>query len=719
MPTADSRILCISISIYDTTLPYIGDEGILDFAEKGSIHWIWDGGDNKFLTMMPSRLEFDMEVSIDESLNVLVYDYLFTGNETRYAVVMRDQEERILWRGFLVPEEYVEPYEKGTFFVHFTATDGIGRLKGHNLPSSFYRARQSVSKTIADCLKKTGLELEIWMDGAINNTLAAGVWERIYLDAQGLSNDGKPVNCYEILDSVLLEIGATLFQQNDRWYIMPWNRRGSTNNFGLRKYDKDGIAIDNTLVAAPKKQLNWYATPSVSVKAPFKEVSVKENLPDAVDVFPEKLVSQPWTMIADGQDPPDVQFWKREGMGVLRLYDPAGDFKEWDGEPFEQPADVGYYIQEPNIPVVPSWPAAASNYLTLYRPVYVPGGQYIDFDFVWDFRMENPGNTNFDTYINEGNWYEITLDGTTIISNRHGFPARNNYKWSTDGFNWSNGYTRVTCTVKVRKYYLETGGLMNIKFYAINTSASPPRIDVRFKNLSFSYRKDLDSLFVKRRTIDFTTTKELTLLNGGSVFDDLESSFIYQPEISISEFSPIPFTLTDPENGIGQLPFYGYVLMAGNQQSIYVQRENSDFFEYIYQVIFSGIITKYVKPIFQDSHKLRAGDRIFVRFGVVGSPQNSAMHEAREKWQKTTYSGSPQRLGNALAEMCHDLHPSSVIAMEGDAKGLFFPLDIAQFELKSTLRNFIPVRIDISPNENQSNVTLIEYKNSKVTDYGG
>lgn len=718
MPTADSRILEISISVYDTTLPYIGDDGILDFAEKGSIHWIYDGGDNKFLTMMPSRLEFDMEVSIEESLNVLVYDYLFTGNETRYAVVMRDQEERVLWRGFLIPEEYVEPYDKATFFIHFTATDGLGRLKGQNLPSSFYRARQSIIKSIADCLKKTGLELEIWMDGSIQNTLAVDVWEHIFIDAQALTEEDEPVDCYTILEGILNEIGATLFQQNDRWYVMPWNRRGSSDGFSLRKYTKDGIAIGYETVSTPPKPLNWYATPSLSIKPPFKQVSVKENLPDTINLFPEKLISQPWVMLEDGQTAPSVKYWKQVGLGTLRLFDPNSDFKDWDGEPFEQDADVGYMITDPDIPPLASWPTAVTNYITLYRDIYIPGGQYIDFDFSWDFRMENPGNTNVDTYINEGNWYEITLDGATIISNRNLFPARNNYLWSSNGsITWSDGWTRGILTVKVRRFYLAAGGMMNIKFYAINTSPSPPRVDIRFKNLSFTYRQDIDSLFIKRRVIDFTNSTASTLMNGACVFDDLETSLIYQP--AISGLVEVSFSISDYENGVARIWQSVYSQLIAHEESIYVQRENSDFVEFMYQNIFTGVFTRYVQPVFQDGYTLRGADKLFYHPTIVGPPQNAALHEAREKWEKTRYSNGPGRLGNALAELHHDLYPADVLVMEGISKGLLFPADLLQFELKGTLRNFIPVRIDITPNENQTSCTLIEYKNNKITDYGG
>ena len=120
-------IECVTISVYDTTLPDVGVGLVpVNIAGANTCKLVYEGSEDKFLTIMSSALEFSMEVNVSKQPDTdLFYESLFTGDEKRFSVILTDQDDVVLWKGFLLPDEYGEPYEAGTFYPGFTATDGI------------------------------------------------------------------------------------------------------------------------------------------------------------------------------------------------------------------------------------------------------------------------------------------------------------------------------------------------------------------------------------------------------------------------------------------------------------------------------------------------------------------------------------------------------------------------------------------------------------------
>ena len=115
---------------------------LVEKAEGSSIILEWLGGDKKDdLLIVGSRLSFTM-VGMSQSDGQ--YLDLFTGDETRYRVTQEDENGVLIWQGFLLPDSYSEPYTNSPILVDFTATDGLGRLKGKYLPEDFYEEEKSI-----------------------------------------------------------------------------------------------------------------------------------------------------------------------------------------------------------------------------------------------------------------------------------------------------------------------------------------------------------------------------------------------------------------------------------------------------------------------------------------------------------------------------------------------------------------------------------------------
>ena len=135
----------------------------------------YNGGDDEFQPIIASQLTFN--ILVDDASDAK-FIHLLTGNETRYEVLLEDEDlNQVLWQGHLLPDQYSEPYENGSLFVQFTATDGLGRLKNKYLDDTFYRELKPIPEIIAACLKLTGNSFNTIMAPAITNA-AATIIER-------------------------------------------------------------------------------------------------------------------------------------------------------------------------------------------------------------------------------------------------------------------------------------------------------------------------------------------------------------------------------------------------------------------------------------------------------------------------------------------------------------------------------------------------------------
>lgn len=713
-------IECISISVYDTQSPQVNDEYIQDYAEKGSVKIIYDGDDTKFQTLFASRCEFSLEVGHLFPNTDLFYEYLASGDETRYKVIVRDQDENTLWEGFILPDEYSEPYTTGTFWVNFTSTDGLGRLKGATLDSTFYTAKHSISKTICDCLKNTGLELELWVSPSFKNTGAGLRWDQLFVDGSAYINESSKTNCYDILDGILLEMGCTLWQQENKWYIIGINKRGLESPV-YQHYDKDGVFIEEIQPSTyGATTIGWDATPDVSVLPAFKQVTVTVGVDTINPIFPEDIVIQSWTKTGTTTQYKDplVKYWKGTGLT------PELTYRAGLPEPTYQGTDItiNSWVSAFNLYQNPTNQQILDNYISLATPPYLKGGegQKITFNMKLSAVLANPfGNNATD----DNMVYTVYLNNTIIFSNRQGFINRDAYRLEFT----SQGYTAssevITGELLVEDFILPESGYLDIRIHHINFGYVQQAIAI--SHLSLVYDAAIENVFVKRREIVSTKTQEITTFHGDSSLDNIDHAIIYQPFMSSGEFTQILFSAFflydssgDPVGWALGVTLSNYSSLQSNSDRIYVKRENSDFYEYITDIVFytdSG--NYYVLIRFHDGYQVKVTDQLLIRTATGGNPQTTAIRNNREQWQKATNNTGIQRMGEILAETYHDVYYRQQIFFEGDVKGLVFPLNPLAFYFAGALRKWFPVRIEMEPGENTSRISIMQYSDQKVTDY--
>ena len=737
------------VSIYDTSLISSGGPEPLNFSGKNDVSLIYSGGDEKFFNLFNSRLQFSLEVSFNDSLTSLNYEALFTGNEFKYKVVVTNDDNQILWSGFMLPDSYQEPFTTGTFYINFIATDGISKLKGKNFinsmawrPYQWYSVKHSIIKTIADCLKLTGLNLEIRVDPAIENKGANKRLDKIFISA-GVWFDGvdQAENANTILEDVLKEIGCVLFQQDNYWYIIGQNKRSAPFSI-FNRYDFNGIYLTDTIQFVNKrKYLHFEASPLITMLPPYKSISIESGVDIGQEIFPEDIVKQPWIKTAEPQDPPDPNFWKANGgpyQGTAfecKLYNEKwevnNDWPIYSDEDLNLSAVVGANI----LTALGSSSFYLDHYISLNNPPWIAGGNGQKLDWSFDVVTWWPIPRNHDwinTVNNDIIIFQILIDGVCVASNKPGFTNRSKYYLTnTETPLIENDFStsKITSSFVFTDFIVPNSGLLDIRIHhpgdAENAGLTGIMQYYNVPNLEIKYYNENDSkYFTQTRNIDFTKTKSMSIIHGDNYLDVVKNNFIIQNIILLSEFTQI--------NGISagervegwsiRINISDYNLLNNNQDKIYFQRNQSDYPEYIkelklFTVIQPSVTLYYITLKFIDNYKPSLLGKLYIRLNTAGDPQTNSFRTNRQEWQKCINSNGYERLGDVLAKLMHDIYHDPIVTMEGTTKGLIFPLEMLGFSLNNKVRTFLPTRLSLTPGQNSTQITAIEYKNINVNDY--
>lgn len=188
---------------------------------------------------------------------------LFSANAFKHKVEVwkepePDETQLLFWTGFILPDQYSEPLDFITNYeVSITARDVVGGLKDINFiqPSgNRYVGKQQVIRIIAECLKKTQLNIPINFavdleetnapDGATSDPL-----EMIFLDYSVFyqkDTDEKTQNTEYVLKQILQSFGCRLVQSWGEWYIEQIMLY--TGAHQVHHYTYEGIYINSSSV---------------------------------------------------------------------------------------------------------------------------------------------------------------------------------------------------------------------------------------------------------------------------------------------------------------------------------------------------------------------------------------------------------------------------------------------------------------------------------------
>lgn len=152
--------------------------------------------------------------------------YSVDDQEYRMSIYYDDSGYQLFWRGFVVSDNYSEPYDGVTYPVTISASDGLGALKDYlykyqttDPDDTYYTGRRLESQIIIDCLGKIG---------------ATGFTEHIniYEESMNVTGNDSPINqlmidtdvfkdkyCYDVLSEVLNKYDANIRQIGGQFII--------------------------------------------------------------------------------------------------------------------------------------------------------------------------------------------------------------------------------------------------------------------------------------------------------------------------------------------------------------------------------------------------------------------------------------------------------------------------------------------------------------------
>lgn len=166
-----------------------------------------------------TSLELQMEAEFDGDL----HEFYTTDNKKFLAEVLRN--DKVYWKGYALPELYSEPYISTPFDVSVCFSDGIGILKNVNfVPGSVGRC--TLFKIIEICLSATELGLNYCFASTLfSDNMSQG--DVMYVQATVDPEMFVGKSCYEVLECMMISLGAYITQKAGEWHIIRYTDHDS------------------------------------------------------------------------------------------------------------------------------------------------------------------------------------------------------------------------------------------------------------------------------------------------------------------------------------------------------------------------------------------------------------------------------------------------------------------------------------------------------------
>jgi hypothetical protein len=171
---------------------------------------------------------------------------LYTENEREFLVEVY-RNGGLIWSGFIIPDGCQEAFTFAPYAISVNAVDGLGLLKNLSYVQNsgdFYLGKQSFIDVINACLIR--LDAPSLVLNTCVNIYDVTMTEGDAYDpmAQGFVNAERyikddlftPMNCEEVLRSILEEWTAVMIQSGGEWYIYRPTELALSGDLTFRKY---------------------------------------------------------------------------------------------------------------------------------------------------------------------------------------------------------------------------------------------------------------------------------------------------------------------------------------------------------------------------------------------------------------------------------------------------------------------------------------------------
>jgi len=248
----------------------------------------WNSSD-KYQPIVGTNADFQIKY---EEANALYVE----GNRALSVEIQRDAVA--VWYGFVVPGQYFWAFNNPVNFVTITANDSLGELKNIKFEDGSgdpYYGQEEQAVVIANILLKTGLTLPIWeavniFDDNHGQGAAYSALNQTYIYQEQFWDEktDERGNCYEVLENILKNYGASIRQYNSLWLITRINSF-SLDTIYWRVFNFSGVYSSNTsstsFVSIDANHYYLYTDQEITKQAGVSTCDVTQSPPYRENIF--------------------------------------------------------------------------------------------------------------------------------------------------------------------------------------------------------------------------------------------------------------------------------------------------------------------------------------------------------------------------------------------------------------------------------------------------
>jgi hypothetical protein len=762
----------LSIRIFDT---YVNERVLIEeLASANACNIDWNGGDDLNKEFITSTCVFNMLVPEADDAHFI---HLFSGDEQRYRVevvgIDAEENEQLIWQGFLLPDQYNEPYQQVSFFVDFTASDMVASLKGKFLPPWYYQNKLPIAKVIAYCLEFTGLTQNMIVKPSVIPDGGLFLWDSIAIDMRDFISGEKYEDCFSILQKVLGSNLLSLTSYRGYWWLEGIHRKleVETTNY---QFDSAGVKIADIIVNKNVVDCagSLQPTPNFTAQTPWRQVELTFKPNGSKNLFSDEIVRIPKekqfysNYKSVGYNLPVSAIFQYFGLVKLNnwIRNLTSDFllpifwNAFASEPFTQNYAYLYWRHSGSAGASDynlNESAALNQYIECPEKPFLKPGLLYEFEFQFTVDGVNPAmsDSNFEENIEQGYYdrlvpFQIFINNIEKYSNRPSFSSTTNLRYEVDKINNGTGVYKLVFKLKFN-FSSDVEGELKLRILMPIIQESSGGLD----NMSFErvivdlvkltviegYNENED--LIAFRDINYTTVLKHDLSFSCSLDNSIKNSFAIGYPISDDYFLTIDRTS-------GNADFTGNHYFAptvqldllystfnvnpvlietlfgkGYRSAAFLQKVNGDQIHFPSLWFFlntSNSKLAYLKsyegfPVIPKNYKaypdVEAED-VLKYMHVQYAPENYAN---RLKW-RLYGSDVVDTYPKTIAKALHGVQPEMIYRLEAQALKLLFPDCLIDFYFDNQDRNFIPTTLKLDLFNGKTSFVANEAKFTELTD---
>ncbi len=648
-------------------------------SEVNTLHLERSGSDEKQQDLIVTELRFSF---IDNTSTDAVFVGLFTANEYQFKVVLTNLETNLIeFSGFLLPETYEEPYHGGPISVVFSATCGLGLLKGRYFDSLFYKDEHSVIEVISACLVPTGLDLSFNFVPAIEHTTEKDFTD-VFLDFLHFHDVEKDefTDIYDVFVQLLRSLGCICFQEDGVWQIIGYNKRFLLK-YNAKLYDYLGNYITVSEVVRKRIVANPLVYPLVRIDPKRKKIIVTKEKKD---------------------------FGFNEGVYKLKDEGYVGEIavnknlfaNEWlQNNNINGIAKISDLLLRLPIKYNASSTHLNTDYISLYRKLPVEKGTKLRFKLEVEIDSDTSDTGLLEAYVADGTFsdpllYDLLLNDTSILSNGFGGNQIQQGQLNFD----KNKKAKIEYT-----FICQEDGRIDLRIY------QPYRVSfipfnafffnlIKLEQLGPGLDKEVAEIVIDE---NFSKVEDIDIPIGVDISGNtLSFNLTKYRERTVSyetEFVTVLYAYESEGKNIAVVSLYDAMLIERSLYDVYLSAANITVNEVVYNYDFGEqmvIITEQILSI---------GDVLSVR--VYGF--EAAVIGDFNSWTDSVYQVEDNTFVESFAKIINRLYNKETFLIEATFQGKIGFNDLVNF-VYNGVKDFYLTSSSYNLSENETTVFLHE-----------